>query len=101
MVHNLYLVDLVRKRLEFPQLVAAAKALYEKWTFDWGRPRLLIEDKGSGTSLIQALKAEGITAYPMDAAATPAAADIARTPRRVWNDGFSDMVNTPWLAKRG
>jgi predicted phage terminase large subunit-like protein len=64
--HNLYLVDLVRKRLEFPQLVAAAKALYDRWTFDWGRPRLLIEDKGSGTSLIQALKAEGITAYPHD-----------------------------------
>jgi predicted phage terminase large subunit-like protein len=60
---NLYLVDLVRGRFEFPELLATAANLYEKWRFDWENTFLLIEDKGSGTSLIQALKKRRIYAY--------------------------------------
>jgi predicted phage terminase large subunit-like protein len=57
---KLYLVDLVRGRFEFPELVNQARALSKKWRFDWSSTYLVIEDKGSGTSLIQALKNERI-----------------------------------------
>jgi predicted phage terminase large subunit-like protein len=52
---NVYLVDLVRDRFEFPELVHSAEALFVKWK-TVGSTHLVIEDKGSGTSLIQALK---------------------------------------------
>ena len=58
---KIYLVDLVRGRYEFPDLVKAAVSLHRKWEFGTERRcRLIIEDKGSGTSLIQALKDERI-----------------------------------------
>lgn len=51
-----YLLHVYRMRLNFPMLKRAAKELFER--FD---PRkLVIEDKASGTALIQELKAEGI-----------------------------------------
>src|SRR5665213_3356018 len=51
-----YLLHVYRMRLNFPLLKRAAKELYER--FD---PRkVVIEDKASGTALIQELKAEGI-----------------------------------------
>lgn len=59
---NFYLLDVFRKRLTFPQLKQAAVALYEKY-----QPyKVLIEDKASGTSLIQDLQAAfvfGVESY--------------------------------------
>lgn len=52
----LYLLHVYRMRLNYPALKRAAKELHERLTPD----RLVIEDKASGTSLIQELKAEGI-----------------------------------------
>jgi len=47
-----FLLDLVRRRLEFPELRQVAEQLAEKWA-----PRaFLIEDRASGQSLIQALR---------------------------------------------
>lgn len=47
-----YLIDLIRKKMEFPELQEAAKNFALKW-----KPNLiLIEDKASGQSLIQTLK---------------------------------------------
>jgi predicted phage terminase large subunit-like protein len=60
---KILLVDLVRGRFEYPELVAAASALYRKWRVDWAPTNLVIEDKGSGSSLIQSLKTEGIWAH--------------------------------------
>jgi predicted phage terminase large subunit-like protein len=60
---KVYLVDLVRGRFDYPDLVTAAEALWRKWSFDWARTLLVIEDKGSGTSLIQSLKRQGIYAH--------------------------------------
>jgi predicted phage terminase large subunit-like protein len=57
------LVDLVRGRLEYPQLVAEAINLWRKWKVDGISANLVIEDKGSGTSLIQSLKNERIYAH--------------------------------------
>ncbi len=51
-----YLLHVYRNRLTFPALKRAAKELYERF-----RPRkIVIEDKASGTSLIQELKAQGL-----------------------------------------
>jgi predicted phage terminase large subunit-like protein len=58
------LVDLVRGRFEYPELVAAAIALWKKWKLDGHSTHLVIEDKGSGSSLIQSLRLEKIYASP-------------------------------------
>lgn len=50
---NAYLVDVVRERMTYPELKKAAQDLYDKW----GADVVLIEDKASGTSLIQDLRA--------------------------------------------
>lgn len=50
--HGAYLVDVFRERLTFPDLRSKAKELAELW-----KPsHVLIEDKGSGQSLIQDLR---------------------------------------------
>ena len=49
-----YLVDVVRRRMEYPELKRAVVALADKWTPD----AILVEDKASGHSLIQDLKSE-------------------------------------------
>lgn len=51
-----YLLHVHRMRLNFPALKRAAKDLSERFNPD----KLVIEDKSSGTSLVQELKAEGI-----------------------------------------
>ena len=53
---DLYLIDVFRKRLTFPQLKHAAVELRRRLSPD----KLLIEDKSSGTALIQDLQSEGI-----------------------------------------
>ena len=47
-----WLLDLFVRRLEFPDLVRACQANYDKWNPD----RVLIEDKASGISLIQQVR---------------------------------------------
>lgn len=57
---NLYLIDLVRGKWEAPDLLTQAKALVSRYRL-WREKRLseiLIEDKASGTGLIQTLKRE-------------------------------------------
>jgi hypothetical protein len=51
---NCYLLDLWRKRVDYPDLKRAVLHLADKYR----GAALLIEDKGSGTSLIQDLRAE-------------------------------------------
>lgn len=55
-----FLLDLIRERLDFPDLKRRAIALHGRW-----RPRAtLVEDKGSGTSLLQELQTLGLPAIP-------------------------------------
>lgn len=55
-----YLLDIFRKRLNFPELVAAAKVEGERW-----RPaEVLIEDAAAGIQLIQTLRLERPTQMP-------------------------------------
>jgi len=58
-----HLVDLVRGRFEYPELIEAASELWRKWKVDWASAYLVIEDKGSGSSLIQSLRNERIYAH--------------------------------------
>jgi predicted phage terminase large subunit-like protein len=51
-----YLLDVFRRRLTYPQLKRAAGEQYRKYH----PTKLLIEDKSSGISLLQELKAEGV-----------------------------------------
>ena len=51
-----YLLDVWRGRLDYPSLKRQVVALARRWRADV----VLIEDKGSGTQLIQDLRAEGV-----------------------------------------
>ena len=57
-----YLLDVVRKRMEFPELQRRVRQEAARWP----SPTILIEDKASGTQLIQNLRAEffqGVSEY--------------------------------------
>jgi hypothetical protein len=59
--HKLYLLDVLRERLEYPDLKRAVANHSARF-----RPNnILIEDKASGTQLIQELKREGVHAVTM------------------------------------
>jgi len=47
-----YLVDVWRRRVDYPALKAAVESLAKQW----GAGRILVEDAGAGTSLVQELK---------------------------------------------
>ena len=57
-IHNdlYYLIDVFRKRLNYPDLKRKVKELAKQY----GAPTIVIEDKASGTQLIQDLKTEGV-----------------------------------------
>lgn len=53
---RLYLLDVLRQRLDYPELKRAVHRAWQEWEPD----TVVIEDKASGTQLIQELKAEGV-----------------------------------------
>lgn len=53
---HLYLLHVLRRRMEYPELKRAVRAQAEAW----GAQNILIEDKASGTQLIQDLVDEGV-----------------------------------------
>jgi predicted phage terminase large subunit-like protein len=57
-----YILDVVRQRLEYPDLRRKIIELHHRWRHVTSSYALLIEDKGSGMSLIQDLRREGIRA---------------------------------------
>ena len=66
---HFYLLDVSRKRLNFPDLKREAHRLAELYSAD----TILVEDKASGTQLIQDLKSEGL--FPITPYKPPAGAD--------------------------
>jgi predicted phage terminase large subunit-like protein len=56
-------VDVVRERLEFPKLEMKTRQMVEKWN----PSAILIEDKSSGTQLLQILRSTGWPIIPMPA----------------------------------
>ena len=55
-------LDVVRERLEYPELRRKVIELHRRWRGTTSNYMLLIENKGSGMSLIQDLKSQGIRA---------------------------------------
>ena len=63
---TVYVLDVIRERLEYPQLRRKAMALHQKWRGACDRYSLLIENKGSGMGLIQDLKHDHVHAIPIN-----------------------------------
>lgn len=56
-----YMLEVVRGKWEMPELIRRATDIYHKWRYEkggGGLVKLLIEDKVSGTQLIQILSAQ-------------------------------------------
>src|SRR5882757_4073635 len=88
-----YLLDLWRERVDYPDLRRAVHRLREKYP----TAALLIEDKGSGTSLIQDLRLENVTPIPInpegDKVARLAAVSVQFESGAVWFP-----KGAPWLS---
>ena len=59
-----YILDVLRERLDYPDLRRKIVESHRRWRGYASSYALLIEDKGSGTSLIQDLKRDNIHAIP-------------------------------------
>ena len=94
LVKDLYLVDLLRRRMEYPELKRAVRAQYERF-----RPSVvLIEDKASGTQLIQELIHEGRYAVTRYQPQTDKVMRMHAQTAKIEN-GFVHVPDTaPWLA---
>ena len=62
---TVYILDVFRDRLEYPELKRKVIEFHRRWGSYTNNYALLIEDKGSGMSLIQDLKREHIHAVPV------------------------------------
>jgi phage terminase large subunit-like protein len=65
-----YLIDVWRQRVDYPALKASVQTLAERWD----ARRVLVEDTGAGTSLVQELRGQvsGIVAVKPDRHRPPA-----------------------------
>jgi predicted phage terminase large subunit-like protein len=89
---NCYLLDLVRKRFDFPDL----KQTVIKQKEQWPGAHVLVEDKGSGTSLIQELRRDHVTVIPI----SPENDKVTRlyaTQPRFENGSVHFPAGAPWL----
>lgn len=88
----IYILDVVRTRLEYPALKKRIVAEKEKWKADM----VLIEDKGSGQSLIQDLRADHIYAKPIQPEGDKAVRMSACT-ARIESGAVLIPVSAPWI----
>ena len=63
---SVYLLEVVRKRFEYPDLHRRVIELHRKWARFCNSYSLLIENKGSGMGLVQHSKREHIHAIPVN-----------------------------------
>ncbi|HKM73451.1 MAG TPA: phage terminase large subunit [Stellaceae bacterium] len=91
---DLYLIDVLRSRMEYPELKRAVRAQYERF-----RPSVvLIEDKASGTQLIQELIRDGMYAVTRYQPQTDKVMRMHAQTAMIEN-GFVHLPDTaPWLA---
>jgi predicted phage terminase large subunit-like protein len=98
-----YILDVVRERFDYPDLRRKLIEVHRRWKNYTNSYALLIEDKGSGMSLIQDLKREGIRAIPvkptmdkvmrMNGHAARIEAGYVHIPRRAsWLDEFRKEI---------
>ena len=62
---TIFVLDVVRERLEYPQLQRKVIELHDRWRTVGNNYSLLIENKGSGMSMIQDLRHKNIHAIPI------------------------------------
>ena len=60
------MLDIVRERMEYPDLKRKVVVLHQQWRRVGSNYALLIENKGSGMSLIQDLERDNIHALAVD-----------------------------------
>jgi len=60
-----YVLDVLRDRLEYPALKRKAIEIHQRWRRATRNYALLIENKGSGMSLIQDLRQHSVNAIPI------------------------------------
>ena len=91
---DLYLVDLLRRRMEYPERKREVRGQYERF-----KPNVvLIEDKASGTQLIQQLIAEGLYAVTRYRPQTDKVMRMHAQTAMIEN-GFVHVPDTaPWLV---
>jgi predicted phage terminase large subunit-like protein len=63
---TIYILDVLRKRLEYPDLKRAVLSLHQRWRQFVPNYALIVENKGSGLSLIQDLRREDIHAIEIN-----------------------------------
>jgi predicted phage terminase large subunit-like protein len=96
---TVYVLDVIRERLEYPDLRRKVMEVHSRWKNYANSYALLMEDKGSGMSLIQDLKRDGIRAISvkpkadkvirMNAHTARIEAGCVRLPRHAgWLDEF-------------
>ncbi len=96
---NYYLIDVVRTKLDFPAL----RKLVVQEATKWNAREIIIEDKGSGTQLLQQLRSEGRVDIPRPIAYTPTADKLVRlaaqSTRIEAGQVFlpADELKAPWL----
>jgi predicted phage terminase large subunit-like protein len=59
---TVYVLDVYRARLDYPDLKRKVIAIHQRWRHSVPNYALIIENKGSGMSLIQDLRCDGIHA---------------------------------------
>ncbi len=92
---NLYLLDVLRRRMEYPELKRAVIGAYARLRPDV----VLIEDKASGTQLIQELLADGIHAVTRYRPQTDKVMRMHAQTATIEN-GFVHLPQAaPWLAE--
>jgi predicted phage terminase large subunit-like protein len=87
-----YLVDLIRVRLDYPALRRKIIEVYDQWH----RPTILIEDAGSGTSLLQDLYEKNIPAVGIEPEGDKVLRMSAQT-AKIEAGAVHLPRNAPWL----
>jgi predicted phage terminase large subunit-like protein len=93
---TVFVLDVLRKRLEYPDLRRAVLDMHRRWRNFVNDYALLIEDKGSGMSLIQDLKRENIRAIAVAPNGDKAMRMNAQT-ARIEAGAVNLPRNAPWM----
>ena len=97
-VDRVYILDVLRERLEYPDLKRAVIKSHAKWRWLGVEFSLLIEKQGSGLSLIQDLHRENIYAIGVQPTADKIVRMAAQTPT-IKSGAVHLPVRAPWLGE--
>ena len=95
--HDLLLLRIVRERIDVPQqwtLVCAERdRIKNRGNYRWSG----IEDKGSGTALLQTAKQRGIPFRPLEAGSIDKVTRATQAAVHYENGGIYHLLDAPWL----